>query len=128
MDPTKSEQAMPLRQGGKVITEEGYFAKIVGLSGGAGEDPPLLELEVTGIGLCAGVPASQVTALGTVTTVGQGAEGPRAVAAVRAAPRPHRRPGSRSQGTRRRGGQVYDRDAGRFCRGAGLQNETGPAD
>jgi len=56
---------MPLRKGEKVITEEGYFAKIVDLSGGAGEDDLMLDLEVTGIGLRAGVPASQVRALET---------------------------------------------------------------
>jgi hypothetical protein len=38
----------------------------VGLYGGAGEDPLLLDLEVTSIGLRAGIPASQVRALGTV--------------------------------------------------------------
>jgi hypothetical protein len=71
---------MPLRQGEKVITVEGYFVKILGLSGGAGEDPLLLGLEVTGIGLRAGVPASHVTALGTVLVT----PNLRAVAAIRA--------------------------------------------
>ena len=72
---------MPLCRGGKVITEEGYLAKIVRLSGGAGEDPLLLELEVTGIGLRKGVPASQVTALGTVLNrrTSERASGPRAL-------------------------------------------------
>ena len=49
-----------LRRNERVVTEEGFFAKIKGLSG---EDLLLLDLEVTGIGLRAGVPASQVTAL-----------------------------------------------------------------
>ena len=47
-----------LRIGGRVVTQDGFFAKIVGLSG---QDPLLLDLEVVGIGLRAGVPVSQVT-------------------------------------------------------------------
>ena len=47
-----------LRIGGRVVTQDGFFAKIVGISG---QDPLLLDLEVVGIGLRAGVPVSQVT-------------------------------------------------------------------
>ena len=50
-----------LRIGGRVVTQDGFFAKIVGVSC---EGPLLLDLEVAGIGLRAGVPASQVTASG----------------------------------------------------------------
>ena len=49
------------RVGERVVTQDGFFAKIVGVSC---EDTLLLDLEVAGIGLRAGVPASQVTASG----------------------------------------------------------------
>ena len=49
-----------LRVGGRVVTRDGFFAKIVGLSGDD-KDAQLLDLEIAGIGLRAGVPASQVT-------------------------------------------------------------------
>ena len=52
------------RVGGHVLTEDGFFAKIVSMSGGAadGEDPAvlLLDLDVVGISLREGVPASMV--------------------------------------------------------------------
>jgi hypothetical protein len=48
------------RVGERVVTQDGFFAKIVGVSC---EDTLLLDLEVAGIGLRAGVPASQVTTI-----------------------------------------------------------------
>lgn len=46
------------RVGERVVTQDGFFAKIVGVSC---EEPLLLDLELAGIGLRAGIPAVQVT-------------------------------------------------------------------
>ena len=48
------------RVGGRVVTHDGFFAKIVGLGGG-GDDAQLLDLEIAGVGLRTGVKGSQVT-------------------------------------------------------------------
>ncbi len=58
---TASVRKPALRVGGRVVTRDGFFAKIVGLSGGGDANTQLLDLEIAGIGLRTGVPASHVT-------------------------------------------------------------------
>ena len=54
------QKPQTFRIGGRVVTQDGFFAKIVGVTGGV-QGPLLLDLDVAGIGLRQKTPASLVT-------------------------------------------------------------------
>ena len=59
-DNSVQKPPLAFRVGGRVVTDDGFFAKIVGMGYGAKESEVLLELDVAGIGFREGVPASCV--------------------------------------------------------------------